>query len=158
MKKLLVWLLPLLSTSLMGQKFDFNFADSMHLVNGYIPVDFKITPFTGKRYCYTSVVIDADSTLKKVNEECQTTLPDSINFNTHLLVMARFGGDCFMRLRHKVYLDTVSKTMIWKVYNIWGGCRAGGSRAELIMVPKPPEGYAVKVDEVLVENTYPDIE
>ena len=57
-----------------------------------------------------------------------------------------------------MYLDTVNKTIIWKAYNIYGGCRAGGWRTVLLMVPVPPEGYAVKIEEVQVDNEYLEIE
>ncbi|HYG16328.1 MAG TPA: hypothetical protein VEC12_11290 [Bacteroidia bacterium] len=154
MKKLLVLLLSLLCTPLIGQKFDFRFTDSMHLANGYLPIEFSVIPFCGNRFCNFEGVIDNDSLLKQMQKKCRTDF-DSVDFATHILIRSEFGGDCHMRLQHKVYLDTASKTMIWKAYKIYGGCRAGGWRTVLLRVPKPPKGYAVKIDEVPVEmNTW----
>lgn len=145
-----------LGTITAQRTFDSARADSSELAKGLIPLEFKML-LPHERFCFNVPwLIDNDSTLLLLKEKCPPAGIDSFNINTHILLNEYFGGDCHVRFIHRVYLDTTHKAMIWKVYAIWGGCRAGGGERFVLMAPKPPVGYTIKVEEVLADdyNTY----
>ena len=152
MKKVLLLLLsvPLFSVSFAQPKWYMN--DSAYLAEGYTPVPFEMQ-MVEKWYCLVDGVIDNDSLLNELKQRCDSGL-DTINLEYHILLSEYFGGDCHVRFRHYMYLDTAAKTMWWKVYNIYGGCRAGGGKRFLVKVPRPPAGYAIKIDEILVDRIH----
>lgn len=152
MKKLFLLLLsiPLFTASFAQPKWYIN--DSVYLAEGYIQVPFEMQ-MVEKWHCRVDGVIDNDSLLNELKKDCESE-PDTINFEYHILLSEYFGGDCHVRFRHYIYLDTATKTMWWKVYNIYGGCRAGGGKRFLVKVPKPPAGYAIKIDEIIIDSLH----
>ncbi len=69
----------------------------------------------------------------------------------YLVLTRTEGGDCHARYEHEISLDTLQKTLRWKVYNIYGGCRAAGIKDFVIQVPKPPEDYKIIFETELVD-------
>lgn len=144
--------LAAIGTATAQRNFDSTKADSANLAKGLTPVEFKML-VPNDRFCFNVPwLIDNDSALLLMKEKCPQAIIDSFNLQTHILLNEYFGGDCHVRFVHRLYLDSASKTMIWKVYNIWGGCRAGGGERFLLIAPKPPVGFIVKIDEVLVDD------
>lgn len=144
--------ISVIGTATAQRNFDSTKADSANLAKGLTPVEFKML-VPNDRFCFNVPwLIDNDSALQLMKDKCPQAIIDSFNLQTHILLNEYFGGDCHVRFVHRLYLDSASKTMIWKVYNIWGGCRAGGGERFLLIAPKPPVGFIVKIDEVLVDD------
>jgi hypothetical protein len=59
-------------------------------------------------------------------------------------------GNCNAKFEHAVTIDTLSKSVTWKVYNIYGGCRASNSWEYWIQIPRPLDGYKYLFEEELV--------
>lgn len=124
--------------------------DSLSVKQGLIRLPYK-SLFSKTRLSYKfPLCIDNDSLLQ-LYYDFAGFADDSINLATDILLQSYFGGDCHVRFRHSVFLDTISKKLIWRVYNIYGGCRAGGGRYFVLKVPKPPKGYTIEVEELLVD-------
>lgn len=128
-------------------------SDSTLLAHGHQPLEYEMLSF-GRIGCYnTPKIVDNDSLYELYFKKCEKVF-DSIDFTTHFLVNETVGGDCHARYYHQVYLDTGAKKMIWKVYNEYGGCRAGGGKSFTLKLPKLPKGYTFEVREVLVDRIH----
>lgn len=97
--------------------------------------------------------ITNDSLLKEFTRGCSSCI-DSFNFDTHIILQGYFGGDCHARFEDYAYLDTIARKLIWRVYNIYGGCRAAGGKSFVFKIPKPPIGYTIEVEEVLIDRIH----
>jgi hypothetical protein len=137
------FILSLLFTGLFaGAKAQF-FSDSLRLKTDSFPnVPYKIIPWLPRFCFYDEDIIDSDSAFDAIKERCKFDY-DSVDFSKEILMYRMEGGDCHARYYNRLYLDTAQKTMFWIVYNIWGGCRAGGGRSFWMVAPKPPEGYTI---------------
>ncbi|MCB0639452.1 MAG: hypothetical protein KDC54_22655, partial [Lewinella sp.] len=62
------------------------------------------------------------------------------------------GGDCLMRLRPHAYFDPVTRVAVLDVFNIWGGCRAGGHEAIQLRMGRPAGAFRVLVQEIQVDS------
>lgn len=130
--------------------------DSASIAQGLIPVEYAGLFLPKKRYygAYKlPAVIDNDSLLKAYGEFTKQNL-DSFDISNYIIVHGYFGGDCMVRFIHRLYTDTVNKKLKWTIYNVWGGCRAGGGKYFAFKVPRPIKGYAVEIEEILVERLY----
>lgn len=74
----------------------------------------------------------------------------AIDFSKEILLFRAEGGDCHARISHEFYLDHINKKLVWKLYNQYGGCRAGLFAEFLMLVPKPPEGYSISFQRILL--------
>ncbi len=163
MKKLLILaVLTFCTLSAFAQKkkrlYDFypEKEDSAIIKMGYIPVQhLSLLIFKQLGYFKTPAIIDNDSLLTAYDSLTKKNL-SSFNIDSFVILQSYFGGDCHARFEHFMYLDTTQKKLVWKVYNIWGGCRAGGGRYFAFKVCKPPKGYTYEIDEVLVERVFYD--
>lgn len=117
----------------------------------------KIHQKIGSRYfrCFLGAnkVYDEES-LKKIasNKDCSAVNLLKVDFNKQSLIGYRVGGDCFMRADSKVFRNERTKTYQVKIFNHWGGCRAGGSFVGWAVVDKIPDDYKVEFSVILVER------
>ncbi|MFK7784634.1 MAG: hypothetical protein AB8B56_05955 [Crocinitomicaceae bacterium] len=95
-------------------------------------------------------VIDNDSLFTIWNKNGMSC--EKPDFSKKLLLAGSYGGDCHMKLETHLSFDPITNTMILNVYNIWGGCRAGGSRSFAILVEKPKESFDIVFQEIQVES------
>lgn len=102
------------------------------------------------KFSASGTVIDNDSLFaywKKDETNCEK--PD---FSKKLFLINSYGGDCYMRLIPHVFFDPITNVLVLNAYNIWGGCRAGGSKSIAILVDKPNENFNVVFQEIQLEN------
>ena len=85
--------------------------------------------------------------LKKVGIHCEKA-----DFRKKLILVSSYGGDCLMHLMPHVFFDRITNTMVLNVYNIWGGCRAGGRKSIAILVERPKENFNIVFQEIQVES------
>ncbi len=95
-------------------------------------------------------VIDNDSLFTIWNKNGMNC--EKPDFSKKLLLVGSYGGDCHMELETHLSFDPITNTLILNTYNIWGGCRAGGSRSFAILVEKPKENFDVVFQEIQLEN------
>lgn len=114
-----------------------------------IPFDFIATDHFHEFNADDSFIIDNEKDLKKALGKSELNI--DVDFSKEIILQTIVGGDCLMRLRHQVIMDRNNKMITWRIYNIWGGCRAGGLKSTWIKMMKPEEGFDVVVDVILVE-------
>lgn len=158
MKKLLLFLLLFPISFFAYSQFDWDWhgVDSSYFKDsGYILLKRDFVAIDMRKAWGYKVphAITNDSLLKEFTRGC-TDCIDSFNFNTHIILQGDFLGDCHAKFEDYVYLDTIAKKLIWRVYNIYGGCRAGGGKSFVFKIPKPPIGYTIKVEEVLIDEIH----
>lgn len=88
--------------------------------------------------------------LKAFQSKCEVTI-STIDFENEMILLRRAGGDCRATFTHEFYLDHSRKVLVWKLYNKWGRCRAGGSFKFAVKIPKPPVGYNIEYEQILIE-------
>ncbi len=117
----------------------------------YPEVEFTLHLIDPEKHCWFSDdVVDSDSAYKSVFKNCgDNSLPD-IDSNKYVIMARTVMGDSKARFEHSVTIDSLTKSITWKVYNIYGGCRAGNSWEYWIQIPKPPDGYKYLFEEELV--------
>ena len=117
----------------------------------YPEVEFALFPVDPEIHCwFNDNVVDSDSAYKRIFKKCgDNSLPD-IDFNKYVMMARTVMGDCKARFEHAVTIDTLSKSITWKVYNIYGGCRAANSWEYWIQIPRPPAGFKYLFEEELV--------
>lgn len=135
-----------------GAKAQFVWPDSLIKHNdSFADVPYRIIPWLPRFCFYDDHIIDNDSAFKAMKERCNFSY-DSVDFSKEVLMYRSEGGDCHARYYNRLYLDTAQKTMYWIVYNVYGGCRAGGWRSFWMVAPKPPEGYAIRFRTYMLES------
>jgi len=88
-------------------------------------------------------------------KECADSLKDlKVDFAKHSLIGWDAHSDCHMGVRTKVFRSDTEKKYLVIVNNIYGGCRAGGSRSGWIVIDKIPEGYTFDMKEVRVDRIH----
>ena len=99
-------------------------------------------------------VIDAAKFEEIVKRKGCETLKESlqIDLEKHTLISYHVGGDCMMRLRKNVSRDDSEKKLVVEIFNIWGGCRAGGRLSGLLAVDKIPSDFTIEFVVHLVEE------
>lgn len=119
------------------------------------PVLFRMRPGTD---CYIrSDGIYDEEKLKPLlaNPKCAEHLRGlDIDHKTQTLIRYSARGDCHMHLRTKIFRSDKDKTYLLVINNIYGGCRAGGSREEWMVIDKIPEGYGLNIREVRVDRIH----
>lgn len=98
---------------------------------------------------HPSFIIDNENDLKKALGNNKLNI--DVDFSKEIILQTMVGGDCNMKLRHQVIMDENNKTITWKIYNFWGGCRAGGRKSAWIKILKPEDGFRVETEVVLVD-------
>lgn len=107
-----------------------------------------LLPYRYELPYYAESIIDNQQLLDSIIPD--SYLNQKIDFEKYLILTRTEGGDCHARYEHEVSLDTFRKTLRWKVYNIYGGCRAAGIKDFIIQVPKPPEDYDIVFETEMV--------
>jgi hypothetical protein len=77
-----------------------------------------------------------------------------VDFARHTLVAYRARSDCHMRIRIKIFRGDTDKKYLVIINNIYGGCRAGGSREGWIVLDKMPADYTLEMKEVRVDRIH----
>lgn len=95
-------------------------------------------------------VIDNDS-LYALWQKAGMTCVEKPDFKQSMLLTNVYGGDCLMQLMPHAYFDHVTNTLVLDVYNIWGGCRAGGREYLAVVVDKPKTDIEIAFHEIQVE-------
>jgi len=72
----------------------------------------------------------------------------------HTLIGWSARSDCHMSVRSKVFRSEKEKKYLVIINNIYGGCRAGGSRSGWIVIDKMPAGYTLEMKEVGVDRIH----
>ena len=121
----------------------------------HAPMLFRMRPGTD---CYVrGDGIYDDEKLKPLlaNPKCVERLR-ALNFDhkTQTLIHYSAGGDCHMRLRTKIFRSDTDKKYLLVINNVYGGCRAGGSREGWMVIDKIPEGYSLIISEVPVDRIH----
>ena len=99
------------------------------------------------------VVINSDSLYQAYQLGDAINCTSRIDFDSELILASTYSGDCLMHLMPHSFFDPITNTLVLKVYNIYGGCRAAGRVPLAVVVPKPSqEGYKVLFQEIRVEN------
>lgn len=86
------------------------------------------------------------------DKECSMARILKVDFTKQSLIGYRVGGDCFMQANSKVFRNDSTKTYQVKIFNYWGGCRAGGTYVGWLVIDKIPNDYKVEFSQVLTEN------
>lgn len=89
---------------------------------------------------------------KKPN--CSDLAKLGIDSQKESLVYYRVGSDCHMRVAVKVFRVDAEKKFKVFINNIYGGCRAGGTRAGWLVFEKMPPGYNVDMSVVMVDRVH----
>lgn len=97
------------------------------------------------------IMIDNDSLYEDFFKGCEDDLGIKIDFSQKILLLKRSGGDCHAWFMHQAIWNPESKTLVWKEYNFWGGCRAAGNWWNYIVVPRPKGDFQIEVEEVLTD-------
>ena len=70
-------------------------------------------------------------------------LHEKPDFEKEMILAGSYRGDCHMRLMPHTFFDSLTNTLVLNVYNIYGGCRAGGGKSIAIKVEKPKGDFSV---------------
>lgn len=96
-------------------------------------------------------ILDGDSIFEASIRDCGLACK-SPNFDTHLLLVQHYGGDCHLRIMPYVWWNESKGILTLRAYNIWGGCRAGGQKQIALLVEKPAVSYTVVFEEIQVDS------
>jgi hypothetical protein len=109
-----------------------------------------------KRFdCYPTqagVIDQAGFEKLKAAGKCTLISLLDVDFSKHTLIYVSTGGDCHLRVRSRVFRSDREKTFDVKIYNYYGGCRAGGFFQGLLVIDKIPAGYEVKMEVIRIDR------
>jgi hypothetical protein len=89
------------------------------------------------------------------DKECAESIKAlNVDFAKQTLVGWSARSDCHMQVRIKTFRSDSEKKYLVIVNNIYGGCRAGGSRSGWLVLDKIPAGYTLDVKEVRVDRIH----
>lgn len=106
--------------------------------------------------CFLESGLYDDSKIKAamLKPNCADKLNLGVDPQKESLVYYRVGSDCHMRVAIKVFRHASDKKYKVIINNIYGGCRAGGTRAGWVVFEKLPPGYNVEVAVVMVDRIH----
>jgi hypothetical protein len=78
----------------------------------------------------------------------------NIDFAKHTLIGWTASSDCHMAVRTRVFRSEAEKKYLVVINNIYGGCRAGGSRSGWIVLDKIPADHTLEMKEVRVDRIH----
>lgn len=143
--------------------FAFVLTASAQLPAGYVEIEGKrpaISPLNERGYggCFMldGGIFD-EARLKTLMErkECADEIKAlALDLKKETLIGYRVGGDCHMRVRHKLFRNDDEKKLLLVVNNMYGGCRAGGSRKGWIVLDKLPADYTLDIKIVRVDKIH----
>lgn len=99
-------------------------------------------------------IVDNDSLYSEIRNDCLKSLLPDLDFSREFILSKYSGGDCFAKYSNKIVLDTVQSKLIWKEFNVYGGCRSAGFFENHIVVPVIPSGYTIEIHEILIEQWF----
>lgn len=140
-----------------------SFTTYAQLPAGYFEIQGKrpaISPFDERGYggCFLvdGGIVD-EAMLKPLMErkECADEIKAlAVDLKKETLIAYRVGGDCHMSIRHKLFRNDDEKKLLLVVNNLYGGCRAGGSRKGWIVLDKLPADYTLDIKIVRVDKIH----
>lgn len=91
----------------------------------------------------------------QANPKCAEHLRSlNVDHKTQTLIRYSARGDCHMQIRTKIFRSDTDKKYLLVINNVYGGCRAGGSREGWMVIDKIPEGYGLNIREVRVDRIH----
>lgn len=137
----------LFDTTFLNHKPDISITKSLEMSSfQYTPLATSQFPFLGS----FRMVIDNDSLFTIWKEkDIDYETPD---FRENLILANSYGGDCLMRLQPHAFFDAITNTLVLNVYNIWGGCRAGGRESIAVLVERPKDNFSVVFHEIQLDS------
>lgn len=111
-------------------------------------INFK-TIFLPDKFYVRDSIISSKARWEEMQKDQK--ISEEIDFDKEILLFRSAGGDCHAHFSHEFFLDHLNKRMVWKIFNHYGGCRAGLVKYFLIKVPKPTEGYSISFVKILVD-------
>ncbi|MEM1321561.1 MAG: hypothetical protein AAGG75_14990 [Bacteroidota bacterium] len=103
-----------------------------------------------RRFLKSGLIIDNDSTFAHWQGKGLNCGP--LDWDQYYLLNSSHGGDCLMQLYHQLWYDPVTQHLILTVYNVWGGCRAGGFRNLLLALKKSEEDLPLLIQEMDIDQ------
>lgn len=98
-------------------------------------------------------VIKSDSLYRQYSIADVLRCNGSMDFSKNLLLANVYRGDCQLRIKPHLFYDPITNAMVVEVYNIWGGCRASGTKPLTIMAERPPvKSYHLIFQEIQVDS------
>lgn len=88
-----------------------------------------------------------DSSFSELKKSCPSLKKDTVDFNKRIVIARKLYADCAAHFEQEFYLDTIRRTMVWRLYTGYGGCHRMDERCFIFSLPKPPEGYAIRFEE-----------
>ncbi|MGB0521544.1 MAG: hypothetical protein ACPGJS_01225 [Flammeovirgaceae bacterium] len=118
----------------------------------YEPVSHTFIPFFRCKYPVSGpFVLQSESDFQEFIKKCPELRNMEVDFTKECVLFRYAGGDCLASFDHEFYLNHEQKKLVWQLYNIWGGCRAGGLRQFAVKIPKVPAGYEVNYEQVFID-------
>lgn len=101
-------------------------------------------------------IYDAEKlrSLREVSKCAETIDSLNLDLTKHTLIGWSAHSDCHMRAIAKVFRSEAEKKYLVVINNIYGGCRAGGSRSGWIVIDKIPADYTFNIKEVRVDRIH----
>lgn len=88
-----------------------------------------------------------DSSFSILQGSCAALKNDTIDFNVQIVVARKKYLDCAAHVEHEFYLDTAGRCVVWRLYSAYGGCHVMNEKSFIFALPKPPPGYAIRLEE-----------
>jgi hypothetical protein len=93
------------------------------------------------------LVCETDSCLVKLRQNCPTLAKETIDLRSDVVLARTAFVDCAATVSHEIYLDTVNRCMVWRMFIDDGGCHGMKIEAFIFSAPQPPAGYRVVFEE-----------
>lgn len=112
----------------------------------------------GGRACWireSGVYDEAKLKLLLTDKECAESVKAlNVDLTKQTLVGWSAQSDCHMQVRTRVFRSDADKKYLVIINNIYGGCRAGGSRSGWIVLDKIRSDHTLEVQEVRVDRIH----
>lgn len=125
--------------------------------NGYLEIEHRNISQETPKGCWpdTGLYDSAKLAAAKVKQNCEYLLADSnVDAQSRSLVYYTARSDCHMRVVIKVFRVDAEKKYKLIINNIYGGCRASGSRSGWVEFEKLMSGYDFEMIEVGVDRIH----
>jgi|GEM_PF-3074667 len=102
-------------------------------------------------YIREPVIIRHDSAFAALRGQCEPVQKLTVDFSRRTFIAQSLYGDCNAQFEHHFFLDAESKTMVWRTFSRYGGCKHGGTKQFMFTIPDPPEGYKIVFENFEIE-------
>lgn len=91
-------------------------------------------------------LVSSDSSYSRLWGKCSEAGKSRPDFRKNTLAICQADADCNATFSHEFFIDSAKKTVTWRLYESYGGCRAFRKHPFVYLLPAIPAGFLLQCE------------